>query len=282
MLLRYPEFKEKAVTLSYDDGVEYDTKLIEIMTKYGLKGTFNLNSEMMESAPYRHRRLSPAECRALYPTAGMEVAVHGAKHLDLLQLDDGAVIREVSTDRDKLEQLFGTMVRGMAYAYGTFNDHVADLVGSCGIVYSRSCFATEKFGLPTNWLQLPPTCHHAHPRLMELAEEFLQMDVNNAHAVWRKPQLFYLWGHSYEFHDNDNWHIIEDFCKLVGRNDSIWYATNLEIWEYINAFQQLIYSADGSLVQNPTCTDLYAIQGVQMHKVMIPAGATVKLPEVRH
>lgn len=36
--------KKKAVTFSFDDGVTQDIRLIEIFNKYGLKGTFNLNS----------------------------------------------------------------------------------------------------------------------------------------------------------------------------------------------------------------------------------------------
>lgn len=43
-MMRFPGFRRKALTLSYDDGVVNDRRLIEIMNKYGLKGTFNLNS----------------------------------------------------------------------------------------------------------------------------------------------------------------------------------------------------------------------------------------------
>lgn len=41
--MRFPGFKLKALTLSYDDGVRQDKRLIEIMQKHGLKGTFNIN-----------------------------------------------------------------------------------------------------------------------------------------------------------------------------------------------------------------------------------------------
>ena len=41
--VRFPGFKRKAVTLSYDDGTRQDKRLIEIMKRNGLKGTFNLN-----------------------------------------------------------------------------------------------------------------------------------------------------------------------------------------------------------------------------------------------
>ena len=37
--------KMKAITFSYDDGVVQDRRLIELLDKYGLKATFNLNSE---------------------------------------------------------------------------------------------------------------------------------------------------------------------------------------------------------------------------------------------
>ena len=39
--------KKKAVTFSFDDGVTQDIRLIELLNKYGLKATFNLNSELL-------------------------------------------------------------------------------------------------------------------------------------------------------------------------------------------------------------------------------------------
>lgn len=73
--LRFPGFKDKALTLSYDDGVVQDERLIEIMTRYGLKGTFNLNSELFADRP-QGRRLTKEQALALYIPSGNEVAVH--------------------------------------------------------------------------------------------------------------------------------------------------------------------------------------------------------------
>ena len=39
--------KNKAVTFSYDDGIEQDKQLVDIFNTYGLKCTFNLNSGIM-------------------------------------------------------------------------------------------------------------------------------------------------------------------------------------------------------------------------------------------
>ena len=35
---------QKAITFSYDDGIESDRKLVEIFNRYGMKCTFNLNT----------------------------------------------------------------------------------------------------------------------------------------------------------------------------------------------------------------------------------------------
>ena len=62
--LRFPDGKPKALTFSYDDGVETDKRLIEIFQKHGLKGTFNINSLLFapEGTVYPagtiHRRMS--------------------------------------------------------------------------------------------------------------------------------------------------------------------------------------------------------------------------------
>ncbi|MBQ5926545.1 MAG: polysaccharide deacetylase family protein, partial [Clostridia bacterium] len=269
--LRFPNFKQKAVTLSYDDGVQYDAKLIEIMRKYGLKGTFNINSGLF-SPEDGGRRMSKREAYDLYANSGMEVAVHGVKHYSLGEVNSMAVVKEVAEDRENLEEMFSRIVRGMAYANGSTSDEAVLILKACGIAYARTTVSTEKFDIPTDWLRLPATCHHGNPRLMELAKEFVEIQEGEGY-MWRWnhfPKLFYLWGHSYEFNDNNNWEIIEEFAKYVGNREDIWYATNGEIYDYVKAYDQLIYSANGKKIYNPTATDIYLNYfGVN---VFVPAG----------
>lgn len=255
--LRFPGGKKRALTLSYDDGVEQDVRLIEIMKKHGLKGTFNLNTGLY--APDRavypegtiHRRMSRRACLDVYLNSGMEVAVHGLTHPFLEQLPANLCTHEILQDRINLEQDFGCLVRGMAYPHGTYNDSVVETLKQCGIVYSRTVISTEKFHLPIDWLRWPTTCHHDNPRLMELAHKF----VSNLSS--RSAGLFYLWGHSYEFEANDNWDIIETFAEFMGNRDDIWYATNIEIYDYIAAYRQLIFGSGFTKVYNPTCITLF-------------------------
>ena len=59
-------------------------------------------------------------------------------------------------------------------------------------------------------------------------------------------------GHSYDFNDNDNWELIEEFAEKVGNRDDVWYANNMEVYNYVKAYDSLEYSLDGKLIYNPS------------------------------
>ncbi len=269
--MRFPEGRAKALTFSYDDNVIQNARLVEILNKHGMKGTFNLNSGMFTSQPRPGGRTMPVEeIQALFAGGPHEVAVHGSTHPFLEALPPAVCTYEVLKDREDLEQMFGHIVRGMAYPMGTFSDSVVDCLKSCGIAYARTTVSTERFDLPTDWLRLPATCHHNNPRLMELAKKFATKEIK-----WRS-ELFYLWGHSYEFDDNDNWNVIEEFTEyMAGREEEIWYATNIEIYEYMEDYRRLIFSANGSMVQNPTNRILWFSLNELIYS--IAPGETIKL-----
>ena len=50
-IMLFPEGRKKALTFSYDDGEKQDVRLCELFNKYGMKGTFNLNSGLMTVEP---------------------------------------------------------------------------------------------------------------------------------------------------------------------------------------------------------------------------------------
>lgn len=275
VFMRFPGGLGKALTLSYDDGVEQDIKLIDILNRYGLKCTFNLNSggyapEGHTYAPSTiHRRLSESRVTEVYANSGHEVAVHSLTHPRIAALSAANITYEVLQDRANLEAQFGTIVRGMAYPYGSYSDTVVDCLRACGIAYSRTTVSTQKFDIPSDWLRMPATCHHADPCLPELADKFAAMKVTEL------PRLFYLWGHSYEFERDDNWSIIETFAAQMGNRPDIWYATNIEIYDYVQDYGRLIWSVDQTRVTNPTARTLYLQYGPDV--IELAAGESRKL-----
>lgn len=256
--MRFPGFRPKAFTLSYDDGVEQDVPLMKIFDKYGLKCTFNLNSGKMapEGTVYEkgriHRPMTVSACKEAYSNSGHEVATHGYTHPWPTKLATPGVIFETMKDRELLEEMFGCIVNGHAYPYGDYDDRVVECLRACGITYARTTHATERFDIPSDWLRLHPTCHHNHPRVFELIESFNSIKPT-------APMLFYLWGHSYEFEGDNNWDRIEKIAELVSGKDDVWYATNTEIYDYVEAYRALVFSADMTIVHNPTALEVFFV-----------------------
>ncbi len=267
---RFPGFLLRACTLSYDDGRDCDAKLIEIMRKHGLCGTFNLNSNHF--ANNAAKRMSIEEIKALYGD-DTEIALHGYNHLSLSRATPNLALRDIVADKEYMEKAFGKIIRGMAYANGSFDDEVIELLRASGVVYSRTTKATEAFDLPEEWLAWHPTCHHNHERLFELIEEFFAPPKSQ--YFWSvEPRIFYLWGHSHEYERDNNWDLIDKFGAEMAKHTDVWHATNMQIYEYVEAFKQLVFSSDMSMVYNPTATDIY-LRAVSKD-LLIKAGETVK------
>jgi hypothetical protein len=260
----FPEGKLKCLTLSYDDGNHADRRLVEIFNKYGLKGTFHLNSQSMSDN--NGWRIPIEEVSSLYK--GHEVSAHTASHPMIDRCPLPFVAQEIIEDRIALEKQAGYPVRGMSYPFGAHTKAIRDMLPGLGIEYSRTVGATFDFHIPDDFLQWDSTCHHGN-RLMEMAEKFLAL-----YKTWNQ-YLFYVWGHSYEFDQQNNWELIEEFAKLMGGRDDIWYATNIEIVDCVNDFKNLKFAADNSFVYNPGARDCWVRVGEEV--VRIPSGKQVVL-----
>ncbi len=256
--ITFPNWRKKAFTMSYDDGVEQDIRLIEIMKKYGVKGTFNLNGRHLLTEEFTypagtiHRCMGRKLAYETYADSGMEVALHTYTHPFLDRIPQEMAVYEVMKDREILESVFGRVIRGMAYPMGTFSDMTVKVLDTCRVAYARTTVSSGRFDLPTDWLRMPATCHHNDPRVLDLAHQFIT-DTN----PWQYAQLFYLWGHAYEFDINQNWDHIEKILSIVGGHEDVWYATNMEICRYVKAYDALEFGVEGTYVYNPTAVDVF-------------------------
>ncbi len=258
----YPEGRTKALTMSYDDGQIHDRKLVEIFNKYGIKGTFHLNSGTLDTEPF----LGSSEIRGLFQ--GHEVAAHSLTHPFLTTLPKEVLIEEIVEDRRRLEDLVSYPVRGMSYPFGDYNRELSKELPSFGIAYSRTVESTNNFRFPGDFLTWHPTCHH-NENLMEKLKEFQNPEP------WEKMPLLYVWGHSFEFARDDNWEVVEQFCEGVSKLQSVWCATNVEIMDYIKALKNLRFSVDKKFVKNTAAVDVWI--GVDEKPLKIESGATVQL-----
>lgn len=283
----FPGGKYKVLTMSYDDGKFADKRLVSIFNKYGIKGTFNVNSGLFGDG----MRMDSSEWPELYK--GHEVATHTVTHPTIARCPDTQIVMEYLEDRKYIESVMGYPVRGHAYPNGSYSKRVEDIIKTLGIKYGRvvgdyysEVYATSQaakecgcsvvgdtngFAFPENYYAWKPTCHHNH-NLLEFGRTFKNLN--------KKQHLFmmYVWGHSYEFDNDNNWELIEEFCEMMSGCDDIWYATNIEIVDYMEAYDRLQFAADLSFVYNPSFQTVWIIVN-DKNVVEIPGGATVSLKE---
>lgn len=241
--LCFPGGKHKALTMSYDDGKEDDRKLVEIFNRHGIRGTFHINSGIKDDV-----RIPLEEYPELYK--GHEIACHTLTHPTIARCPMEEVVHEVLEDRKKLEELTGQPVRGLSYPNGSYSEEIKKLLPSLGIKYSRIVGDSHGFDLPTDYYEWKATCHHNHD-LLENGRKFVELQKT------QYLYLMYVWGHSYEFSRDNNWELIEEFCALAGGHEDIWYATNIEIVDYMEMMKGLQFSADNSFVYNPYAASVF-------------------------
>ena len=257
VFMRYPDGRAKAVTFSYDDGVSQDKRLAELFDKYGMKATFNFNGDAL-----RPNHFTKEDIKDIFLSKGHEIAIHGLNHRANGNLRSIEGIRDVLDCRLELEERCGRIIRGMAYPdtgirlMGNFTTYekIKNYLGELDIAYARSLGGdNDEFMLPEDFHNWIPSAHHTNPQIMEYIDKFLSLDISTKlYHARRTPRLLYIWGHSYEFDRDDNWDLIDTICQKLANNDEIWYATNIEIYDYVEAYKRLVYSANGYMIYNPS------------------------------
>ena len=135
----------------------------------------------------------------------------------------------------------------------------------------------DTFRLPEDFLAWVPPAHHNNPAVFTYIEKFKHAGYGpDVYGDYRYPRLLYIWGHSFEFENNGNWDRMEKICQALEGMEDTYYATNIEICDYVTAYYALRFSADGTLVYNPTATKIrFEVIGDKTY--VIDPGQTLKI-----
>lgn len=241
----FPGGVAKALVLSMDDGPVQDRRLVELLNRHGIRGTFHLNSGRLGQPNY----VSADEVASLY--AGHEVSTHSVTHPYLDSLSTDEIATEIDFDRTVLSQISGGDVRGHAYPFGAYNSAVIEVIHRLGIAYARTASPTSRFILPSDPLAWNPTCHHS--AASSLADSFLAMPDSTL-------AVFFIYGHSYELdaeESTNSWAYLESLAQRLGGRSDIWYATAIEVADYVLAMRSVQSSLAEDKLYNPSATDLW-------------------------
>lgn len=281
--LLFPDWKSKALILSFDDGRVEDRKLVALLNEYNLKGTFHLNSGRLSTPG----TVNHDELKSLY--GGHELSLHGYNHQGMTHLSNIDYIYEIGEDRRTLEQISGQLIRGLAYPFGSYNVDAIPTMRDLGIEYARTVADTYAFDVPKNFLVWHPSIHmfgkagymgnlpeddkKEYERFDALTESFFETE---------NLALYYVWGHSWEY--TDKWDRVSRFFEKVSGKKNIFYTTHIDLVDYLNAYKRMIISVDKTQFFNPNSTTLYIkvtdytdLNNPKSQKILIPAGSSAKI-----
>ncbi|HEX8832639.1 MAG TPA: polysaccharide deacetylase family protein, partial [Abditibacteriaceae bacterium] len=213
--------------------------------------------------------LYAAEVEELY--RGHEVAIHTVSHPHLPKLDTAQIAREVLEDRCALEDLVGYPVRGMAYPFGSYDARVIETLRALGVVYSRTCENQARPFPPAEPLAWASTMHQYGGEAGDTVPERFQKMLDNPHA----SNVFFVWGHGFEFANNDDWDGLERLFKPLAGHDEAWYCTNIELFDYEAARNRVVVAANRGSVYNPN--GIAVTVSVDGKLLDVPPGATIAL-----
>lgn len=248
----YPQGKAKAFQLTYDDGVLQDVPLVQLLNRYGIKATFNLNSQLMaEGFAWTHPngmqvvRLSPEAAKGLYD--GHEIASHTLTHPYMQDLSREELLWQMGQDRENLQKLFGREVLGFAVPFHYYDQQIADCAREVGFAYARTSDLTFGYTPCRAWYHWKTGMYHVLPEFGAYVEGFFASDEELA--------LCQIVGHSYDLDAENLWDTLEGICQRVAAREDIWCCTHLELVRYLQAMeafdgsnrsdQTLWFSVDG-------------------------------------
>jgi Polysaccharide deacetylase len=123
------------VTTSWDDGHSADMRTAELLTKYGLKGTFYVAFNEPKS-----KEISDSEIRSLHGMA-MEIGSHTLTHRLLSGRPLDEIRHELSESKRRLEDILGAEVAAFSYPQGAYTAGARNALAETGYTVGRSTVA---------------------------------------------------------------------------------------------------------------------------------------------
>lgn len=279
-VMLWPGGRTKCCTLSFDDGTVEDERIAQMLRERGLRATFNLNPGLFGQADQLnqpgctvvHDKLPRERITEVY--AGFEIAVHGYTHARLGSVGMPMAAYELVRAKAELETIVHEPVRGLAWpvSYAERDTaQAAEFARACGFCYGRTTRRTYSCqGIPNDFMAWDAACSFVQPELAGVLEQFAEPTEP---ATYREPCLLYVWGHGYEATGRSAWGTLERMLDTVAGREDTWYATNIEVYDYVQAARSVVYSATGEYLFNPSRTDVWFM--IDHEPRCIPAGSTV-------
>ena len=233
----YPQGCPKAFNITYDDGVLQDVRFVELLNKYGIKGTFNLNSELIKNEfEWIHecgmvvKRLPESVVVSLYE--GHEVASHTLTHPYMYNLSENEMMYQLAEDKKNLQELFGQEIYGFAVPFDYYSEMIAKCVRNCGFEYGRNSEESYSYTPNEDYYYWRAGTFHLSPGFMEFVEGFFHTEEELA--------VCQIVGHAYDLDVENMWDVMERIFQRVKEDETILPMTTIEMARYLKAMRNTI------------------------------------------
>lgn len=216
----------KIFLLSFDDGTVWDKRFVELLNKYGVKATFNLNTGLEDFIWYYEDRF-PVRRQHLSETVeqyrGHEVASHTLTHPWLNTLSPPQLRREVEEDCAALKEIFGLQEIGFGVPFTACEEREISIIRKF-VRYIRLSEFSDSFALPEDPYHIPIHGLYNDPDIREKIARFAENDL--------PVSVFVLAGHSYEFETLGHWEYMEELLQYIRS----FCFENMTIMEFVNQY----------------------------------------------
>ncbi len=224
--------KSVLVTTSWDDGDRKDLRLLKLMNKYGIKGTFYIPGTS---------KLKKNEIRDI--AKSQEIGAHTMTHSELEGIPRSQIVAEVQKSKKWLEGILGKEIIAFCYPRGRYDETAKAAVGEAGFKYART---TERFMFttPKDFLESGTSCQtitfkadifkflHCigwNPIGLKYMYDWNYFAERMFMTAQERGGIFHLWGHSYEIERFNQWSALEQFFSFLATQEKVRFVTNGEL-----------------------------------------------------
>jgi peptidoglycan/xylan/chitin deacetylase (PgdA/CDA1 family) len=218
------------ITTSWDDGHPLDFRVAELLTKYGLHGTFYVPKTAA------HGTMTATQTRELGRT--FELGAHTLHHVVLTSATEQQAWEEITGSKAWLENNTGSPCLLFGPPKGRYAGRHLEIIRRAGYLGLRSAeLVSLDFPRRQAGLLLMPTTLQAYPhRLLAFARNTIKrmafgnlwrFVVHGRSTEWpglaqsllghalKCGGVFHLWGHSWELQETGQWQRLDDVLRLM-------------------------------------------------------------------
>ena len=217
------------LVLSFDDGPTEDIRFIELLNKYNISATLNLNSGLENFVWYYNNSIPITRIKFnenLHLYDNHEIASHTINHPCLTDLSEQELIHQVKDDVISLENIFKRKITSFAVPFTSCNKREIDIIkNNTPIKQIRLSKFKQKydFSIPKDNFHFECNSYYNDPEIYNQIEAFSKNTLDKS--------IFIIVGHSYEFNVLNEWDKIENLLKYIASFNSFEVLTFSEAVE---------------------------------------------------